>query len=46
MGNGPSHGELANNDCLLRLAGELEITIDDPFWDLFLTFEMNPPLCR
>jgi len=46
MGAGPSHGELADNDCLLRLAGELEITIDDPFWDTFLTFSLNPPTCR
>ncbi|XP_015378745.1 PREDICTED: dymeclin-like [Diuraphis noxia] len=45
MGAGPSHGELADNDCLLRLAGELEITIDDPFWDTFLTFSLNPPTC-
>ncbi|XP_050521535.1 dymeclin isoform X2 [Daktulosphaira vitifoliae] len=44
MGAGPSHGELADNDCLLRLAGELEITIDDPFWDTFLTFSLNPPI--
>ncbi|XP_050443292.1 dymeclin [Adelges cooleyi] len=44
MGAGPSHGELADNDCLLRLAGELEITIDDPFWDTFLTFSLNPPM--
>lgn len=46
MGAGPSHGELADNDCLLRLAGELEITVDDPFWDTFLTFSLNPPTCR
>lgn len=46
MGAGPSHGELADNDCLLRLAGELEITVDDPFWDAFLTFSLNPPTCR
>ncbi|KAF0768503.1 dymeclin [Aphis craccivora] len=45
MGAGSSHGELADNDCLLRLAGELEITIDDPFWDTFLTFSLNPPTC-